>query len=53
MRVLNQHIFGFYSGDDDGSVCYWDIGKIEFKVENYSPYLQNYKEYKKLKAKKA
>ena len=52
MRVIRQHPFGFYSGDDEGCVCFWDIGDPEIKVENFTPPLKNYEEYTELKAAK-
>ena len=51
MRIIHQHPFGFYSGDDNGSVCFWGLGDIKIKVKNYEPPLNNYEEYKELKSK--
>ncbi|GAH54384.1 unnamed protein product, partial [marine sediment metagenome] len=48
MRIIHQHPFGFYSGDDNGSVCFWSLGDIKIKVENYKPPLQNSEEYYEL-----
>jgi hypothetical protein len=50
MRVLCQHPFGFYSGDDDGCVCFWDLGNVEIELKNFLPYL-SYEGYKELKEK--
>ena len=49
MRIIKQHPFGFYSGDDEGSVCFWTLGKPKIEVENYDPPLKNYKAYLKFK----
>ena len=51
MRIIHQHPFGFYSGDDNGSVCFWGLGDIKIKVKNQEPPLNNYEEYKELKSK--
>ena len=51
MRIIHQHPFGFYSGDDNGSVCFWGLGDIKIEVKNFKPPLNNYEEYKELKLK--
>jgi len=51
MRIIQQHPFGFFSGDDNESVCFWSLGDIKIKVENYKPPLKNCKKYNKLKSK--
>ncbi|GAG78739.1 unnamed protein product, partial [marine sediment metagenome] len=50
MRIIHQHPFGFYSGDDNESVCFWSLGDIKIKVENFEPPLQNSEEYNELKS---
>ena len=50
MRVIHQHPFGFYSGDDDGRVCFWSLGEIDIKVVDFSAPLKNYEEYRTLKS---
>jgi len=41
MRIIRQHPFGFFSGDDNGCVCFWSLGDIKIKVEDYYPPLRD------------
>lgn len=50
IRIIRQHPYGFYSGDDNGSVCFWGLGETKIRVENYSPALKNYEKYKEVKS---
>jgi len=40
VRVLKQHPFGFYSGDDEGYIRFWTLGSVSIKMEHYDPPLK-------------
>jgi len=46
MRIIHQHPFGFYSGDDNESVCFWGLGDIKIELVDFSTPLKNFKEYR-------